>query len=499
MLKDILVTFFLDIPFWISAFLLIPIAILFLECSLALLPNNKVLKNHGLKQRPSAAILIPAHNEQQVICQTLSALTPQLTAQDKLIVIADNCTDSTADLAREFEATVIERNDLSKIGKGYALDCGLRSLQSNPPEVVILVDADCIVQPDSIDRLAREAIATKQPVQAVYLMEKAAASNPKNLVSALAFKIKNLVRPSGLNKLNLPCLLTGTGMAFPWSVISNAPLANDNIVEDMQLGIDLAIAGTPPRFCPQAKVTGVLPQADTAAKSQKMRWIHGHLKTLVTQVPRLIKAAFVQRRFDLLAIALDLCIPPVSLLVMAWLLVAGLGLLVAILGGSWHAVVLSAIEGLLICTSILGAWIKFASSDISLKTLLSVPFYILWKIPIFLAFLFQRQQVWVRTARDIDPGLSSMYSLSSQVQAIEKHILSETTEGSIVFQMQSGSYFGLNEIGTQIWKLIQETRTIADIRDAILSEYAVSPEVCLQDIIAILEQLANQELIEVEN
>ena len=499
MLKDTLFSIFCNLPLWLSVLLFVPIFILFIECILALLPDRKKTSGNLPNSRPNVAILMPAHNERQVIRQTLSALTPQLTDRDKLVVIADNCTDNTAELAREFTASVIERNDTSKIGKGYALDYGLRFLESEPPEVVILVDADCIVRSGSIARLAQQVVATNKPAQAIYLMEKPAKSTPKSLISALAFKIKNLVRPSGLNKLGLPCLLTGTGMAFPWSIISNAPLASDNIVEDMQLGIDLAIAGTPPLLCTTAMVTGVLPEVETAANTQKMRWIHGHLQTLVTQVPRLTKAALFKRRLNLGAIALDLCVPPVSLLVMAWAFSAGLGLMGAMIIGNWNVVLMSAIEGLMIFVAIISAWAKFAREDISLKTLLSIPLYILWKIPIFLAFLFKRQQAWVRTARDTQPAVPSLLSLSSLVRVSSEYISSETTDGSIIFQADSGSYFGLNEIGTQIWKLIQETKSIADIRDAIVSEYAVSSEVCLQDILAILDRLASQKLIEVIN
>lgn len=402
MLKDILLTLIYKSPFWLLLIIFIPVMILFAECMLAFLPNkNEIQKNHYQEQRTSIAVLIPAHNERQVIGQTLSALIPQLNTQDRLIVIADNCTDNTADLAREFKATVIERKDLSKIGKGYALDYGLRFMQSNPPEVVVLIDADCIVQAESLNQLAQQVIATQAPVQAVYLMEEPAISSPKSLISALAFKIKNLVRPRGLNKLGLPCLLTGTGMAFPWSVISDAPLATDNIVEDMQLGIDLAIAGNAPLLCFQAKVTGILPQSTTAADSQKMRWIHGHLQTILTQIPRLLKASWRQKRWDLLAIALDLCVPPLSLLVMAWLITLLGGLLVGILQGEWTITIVSSIEGILIFVSIIGAWAKFARNDIPLKTLSSIPLYLLWKIPILLAFWLKRQQIWVRTDRDV--------------------------------------------------------------------------------------------------
>ena len=77
-----------------------------------------------------------------------------------------------------------------------------------------------------------------------------------------------------------------------------------------RLAINLAIAGHPPLYCPTAKVTGILPQEQQAVKTQRTRWEHGHLQTLITQVPRLLKAAIIQRRFDLLVLAFDLGVPP---------------------------------------------------------------------------------------------------------------------------------------------------------------------------------------------
>ncbi len=377
--------------------LFIPTILFFLECILALLPEPKKLEQQIA--RPTITVLIPAHNENKVIGKTLKVLVPQLTEQDQLVVVADNCTDNTAELARQFGVTVIERNDQISQGKGYALAYGLNCIEQ-PSEVLVIIDADCLVQPDFLSKIAREVMRTMRPVQAVYVMEQTSSSNPKNLVSALAFKIKNLVRPKGLARLGLPCLLTGSGMAFPWSVIRHAPLASGNIVEDMQLGLDLAIAGHSPQFFSQVQVTGVLPQQETAAKSQKIRWIHGHLQTLQTQVPRLIKAAITQRRFELMAIALELCVPPLSLLVITSLITLLGGLLIGIWQHEWTITSLSLIEGVLIFVAVIAAWAKFARNDISLKNLLSVPFYLFWKIPIYLAFLLKRQQAWVRTERD---------------------------------------------------------------------------------------------------
>ena len=401
MLSNPPVFLFIDIVLLcISIGLLIPITVLFIECSVALLPSS-LETNETEVPRPRIAVLIPAHDEASVIGKTLETLLPQLTTQDRLVVIADNCSDDTAEIARKFGATVIERQDLEHRGKGYALDYGLNFLETEPPDVVVLVDADCIVEQGAVEQIARVAAATGKPVQATYLMEQPAKPSPKDSVSALAFMVKNLVRPSGLATLGLPGLLTGTGMAFPWLVIRQAPLASGNIVEDMQLGLDLAIAGYPPVFCRDAKVTGILPQQEEAAKGQRTRWEHGHLQTLLTQVPRLLKASLEQKRFDLLALALDLSVPPLSLLVMIWAGVTGVALFAGIWGATWIPLILLAIAGILILVSIVGAWAKFGRAEISALTLLAVPFYVLWKIPLYLAFLVQRQTKWIRTDRDI--------------------------------------------------------------------------------------------------
>lgn len=427
------------ILFVIALGLLVPIAVLFIECIAALLPGQAEswVKN---VPRPRVAVLVPAHNEAAGIGTTLETILPQLTAQDRLIVIADNCNDETATIAKRCcesqialhanvgtspeqapsertldaiaqtethtkiipKVIVVERQDPDpeRKGKGYALDYGLRSIEEDPPDVVVIVDADCIVQEGTIERIAGVAASVARPVQATYLMEQPTNPGPKDSISALAFMVKNLVRPSGLARLRLPCLLTGTGMAFPWSAITKATLASGNIVEDMQLSIDLAIAGLAPVFEEKAKVIGRLPQQEQAAKSQRTRWEHGHLQTLLTQVPKLLKAAVVKGRFDLLAFALDLCIPPLSLLVMIWVVCMGGALFAGALGASWMPSIFLAIEGQLIFISIASAWAKFGRDDFPVQTLLSVPFYILWKIPLYLAFIIRPQKKWVRTERD---------------------------------------------------------------------------------------------------
>ena len=376
----------------------VPIAVLSLECLSALRTSRK---GDQADINPKIAVLIPAHNEAAGIGATLATIVPQIADPKKVTVVADNCEDETAQIARKYGVTVLERENREQRGKGYALDFGLRDLAQSPPDIVVMVDADCDVKPGAIAKIARIAAQKQRPVQALYLLEQPANPSVGDSVSALAFLVKNLVRPLGLAQLGLPCLLTGTGMAFPWNQIAAVSLASGNLVEDMQLGVDLAIAGYSPRFCASAMVMGRLPQQEEASKSQRTRWEHGHLQTLLNQVPRLLGEGLRQRRFDLVAIALELAVPPLSLLALLWLAAAVIcGVLVTF--SIWlPALVLTVIGGLM-AVSILLAWAKFGRKTISAVQILSIPGYILWKIPIYFGFIYKRQQEWVRTERDIN-------------------------------------------------------------------------------------------------
>lgn len=345
-------------------------------------------------------VLIPAHNEEGVLPHTLASLQSQLSSPSQAVVIADNCTDATAAVARSAGASVLERDDPRRRGKGYALDYGLQALSANPPDVVIVIDADCLVLPGAIAHLGGQALNSGQPVQAVYLMEQPSEASPKDHVSAFAFKVKNQVRPLGLTCLGWPCPLTGTGMAFPWSVIATVDLASGHIVEDMKLGLDLAIAGYLPQLCPDAQVRSQFPTADTARNSQRTRWEHGHLQVLQQYVPRLLGEALRQRRWKLALMALDLAIPPLSLLMLLWLGVVAIAVAWGYFSAMWVPAGLLITAGGGLLAAILMAWVRFGRESLSLQQLLRVPLYILWKIPLYAQFLLKPQSKWVRTHRD---------------------------------------------------------------------------------------------------
>jgi cellulose synthase/poly-beta-1,6-N-acetylglucosamine synthase-like glycosyltransferase len=210
--------------------------------------------------------------------------------------------------------------------------------------------------------------------------------------------------------MGLPCHLTGSGMAFPWKVLREAPETEANLVEDLVMGLDMALAGAPPLLCPAVQVTSELPAGRAAASTQRRRWEHGQLHTLRTYVPRLLVAGLARRRPALVALGLDLLVPPLALLVMVQAAVtgaAGLALWLHLLpaGAFGWAIAGLAAAGLLGTTLAVGvAWARFGRATVPLRFLLFIPFYVAWKIPLYLLLAVRgRQKTWVRTARGEPP------------------------------------------------------------------------------------------------
>ncbi|MEN9870097.1 MAG: hypothetical protein RLZZ171_1085, partial [Cyanobacteriota bacterium] len=320
---------------------LIPCLMFFVECLAAFVsaspsfnPENVNPQGSAIASRPRTTILIPAHNEAEQIVNVIQVLQTQLTEQDQVIVIADNCHDDTAELARSMKVKVLEREHKTDRGKGYALDYAIKYMFKNNinPEVLVILDGDCIVKPDTIKNITSRAIATGRPVQATYLMEQPDNPSLKDRVSMFSIKVKNQVRLLGLNRLGWHSLLTGSGMAFPWSLISDAianttgvqrplgqvSLAGSKTTDDMQLTVDLVLAGSTPVFCENALVMGRL-MKNQDAQSQRSRWEHGHLEMIAVEVPRLLKAFLTTGSLAALGLAIDILIPPLSLLVMTWI------------------------------------------------------------------------------------------------------------------------------------------------------------------------------------
>lgn len=378
--------------------LLLPISVLFFQALFASMPVRSAPKNSiGC---PQFAVLIPAHNESKVLAATLQTMIPQLRQGDRLVVVADNCSDDTASIAELSGAEVVERHNEQLRGKGYALDCGVHYLESSPPEVLIVIDADCKVGEGCLQMLAAQVFATGRPVQSLDLMKAPAGAGLKTRIAEFAWLVKNLVRPLGFLRLGLPCQLMGTGMAFPWEDIRTAELASGHIVEDLKMGLDFCRKGKAPLFFPEATVTSCFPSNEEGVRTQRTRWEHGHIGVILKDGPALAVEALRTGNVRLLAMALDLAVPPLALLTLATAAIALLSAWVWVAGGAAWPAALGGGAFFLLGTAVMLAWGVHGRKVISLSTLAYAPIYALMKIPLYLQFVVRRQVDWVRSKRD---------------------------------------------------------------------------------------------------
>lgn len=365
-------------------------------------------RNFNEKPRPaecdlsasSLAVLIPAHNEEAGIRTTLRHLFKDLPQGARIVVVADNCDDNTSAYARSAGADVIERCDTAKKGKDYAIHFGLNYLASEPPDVVILIDADCATSPGSIKRLAVVCMATGRPVQSLDLMTSPPGSTSDASLAEFAWRLKNWARPMGLKRLGLPCQLMGTGMAFPWWLIETVFTATGSIVEDLYLGLVMAKVGSPPIFEPTACVYSYFPSSADAALSQRTRWEIGHLSLIGRILPQMLWRATIQRNLPLLALVLDAAVPPLALLGATLAVACALSVSIWVTGGSSVPLFINLTSITLLLCGVFVGWWKFGRDLISPKVLLRTPMYFARKLPIYRNLVSRRTIEWTRTDRE---------------------------------------------------------------------------------------------------
>ena len=374
----------------------LPLAVLAMELVAGLWPARR---------KPSsvsdcmAAVLIPAHDEAGGIGGTLAALREVAPPGTRILVVADNCSDQTAQLARENGAEVVERRDPARRGKGFALACGRDHLAANnPPQVVIVLDADCRLAPGSIAALCRDALARNVPAQAINLISPDPEAAPMVQISSFAMVVKNLFRSRGMQRLGGAALLTGTGMAFPWPLFARADLATGSIVEDLSLGIEMTRAGRAPYLVEDAHVRSA-PAAMRDALQQRQRWEHGFLDTLKRRALPVLADGLKRGSLRDVLLGLHLLVPPLALLLTFAAVVLAVLFAFSLIGAS--ILPLIALGGLLaLALSLVAiAWVIGGRPFLAGRALLRAPFYILWKLPIYAGFLKKPQASWTRTPR----------------------------------------------------------------------------------------------------
>jgi cellulose synthase/poly-beta-1,6-N-acetylglucosamine synthase-like glycosyltransferase len=346
-------------------------------------------------------IVMPAHDEVGTIEHTLAVTLAQVSDHGSVLVVADNCTDETAAVSAAAGAKVIKRTNPAQRGKGYALDFAMRSLASHPPDVVVILDADCTPTPGTIERLVSSCHRLGRPVQARYeLTTPERGAGLMQRVGAFAWRVKNIVRPTGLANVGLPCLLMGTGMAFPYAALARTHLDTGHLVEDMVLGLELTDVGQAPVFLPEACVTSALPPSVEGQASQRTRWETGHLQVISELVPRYLWRGVRTGNVRLCALALHAAVPPLAFLALMLIGIVLACVLVAAAGGqgSGFDIALAACAGAALALGI--AWHRCGRDLLSATELLMLPFYVISKLSMYARALTGQKLQWVRTKRD---------------------------------------------------------------------------------------------------
>ena len=347
-----------------------------------------------------ATIIVPAHDEASVIERTLKGFQMAGGVDFPILVVADNCADTTAAIARRLGVAVIERNDDHQRGKGYALSFARDCLRAKPPSAVIVLDADCRIDAQSLQNLTGACDQTNGACQAINLLDPSLSASPMVQISTFAFMIKNLIRQRGLQRLTGGVHLTGTGMCLPWHLFNQADLATASIVEDIRLGIELTRLGKPPQLAEGSYVWSA--HADLAnSLSQRGRWEGGFLAIARTAAPEMLLRGVRNLAPRTILSGLDMLVPPLAMLA---IINAGVLLLVGAMAAagalSWAPALVLGSIAILDAAALFIAWLREGRDYLSLKTLAKMPLYVLWKVPMYLGLVKRGAPAeWLRTER----------------------------------------------------------------------------------------------------
>jgi cellulose synthase/poly-beta-1,6-N-acetylglucosamine synthase-like glycosyltransferase len=301
---------------------------------LLLLAMAALLARRGARDRgdvtrpePRLAVVVPAHDEAELVARCVRSLLAQSYPRDRyqVIVVADNCEDETAAEARSAGAWVLVRDEPGLRGKGRALRWAMDRLLSgpHPPQAIVVVDADSVAEPAFLEALVGPYERGADCVQGESLLIEDGSS--QSALRAAAFLLVNRVRPLGRKVLGLPGTLAGNGMLFAAELLRWYPWNAYTSTEDIEYAVTLRTAGVRPAFAAGAVLHSFGAPSAQAAESQELRWDGGQLHLVRTRVPGLVASAVRTRRAGLLDVAFELSVPPLGLLTA----VAALGLAVS--------------------------------------------------------------------------------------------------------------------------------------------------------------------------
>lgn len=352
---------------------------------------------------PRLVVLVPAHNESEFIGRCVRSLCDQSypANQYRVVVIADNCSDSTASLAVAAGAEVMTRSDLEHRGKGQALRWAMDRLlaAADAPEAIVVVDADSVADREMLMQLAASYATGHESVQADDLLRSDTPSLRGEL-EAIALLLRNQVRFAGRAALGMPAALCGNGMLFGAAVLRKHPWSAFSGVEDGEYSLTLREAGIATAFAPAAKVYASTTSGGSGAYTQGIRWEGGRFQMMATGIPRLLRAAVRRRDLRLLSTVLDVAMLPLSAALAALTLGVGGAVLLLWLGVIPIWAVVPWLVGLLALPLYVVVALVSARQPLrSYLALAAVPYFFLLKLRVYLRLLQGLDSGWVRTQR----------------------------------------------------------------------------------------------------
>jgi 1,2-diacylglycerol 3-beta-glucosyltransferase len=371
---------------------------------LALIARTKT-EFHTAHQK-AFAVVVPAHNEELVIERTLRSLftVDYRSELYDVIVVADNCTDRTAEIARSVGAVVYERDDASRKGKGYALRwCFDKILRSSCDyDAVVVVDADSLVSKNFLEVMNFNLDHGAKVLQAAdIVLPQPGVWSPE--VTRIALLLYNYVRPLGRKVLGFTAGLRGNGMCFSTEILRTVPWDAFSITEDLEYGVRLLRQGIRVTFVPEATVYARMPELAKNAETQRARWESGRIAVIKTNVGQLLGDAV--RKFSLrsLDMAVELLMPAfVNMLVVSGLMFFITLILAAAGISTMYGFLL--LWGIVVGMGVLHVLIGLiaAKADRSMYTaILYLPRYALWKLYLYAKLVFRgRPDEWIRTSRE---------------------------------------------------------------------------------------------------
>lgn len=352
------------------------------------------------------ALLVPAYNEEKLLPTLLKNLK-QLNypkSHYTVYLVADNCTDSTAEIGRQAGATVHERFNTEQIGKGYALGWLLQRIIETEQtfDAAVILDADSVVSENYLTVMNAKLSTGAKVIQSYDGVLDVDSTWAVGLRLA-AMAVINYLRPQGRSMLGGSVGLKGNGMVFHHEILKQHEWSA-SVTEDIEYHMALILAGERVVFAPDAAVLSEMPSTLGNSQTQNVRWEQGRLEMAKAYIPRLMAAAWQQARqanwasaYLLFDAALEHIIPPFSIL---------MGLSLLYLGSAfwWGIPWMIGLASIIVLGQALYLVSGLVLIRASFKTYLALlysPIFIIWKIWLYIRILLKfEQQGWVRTARD---------------------------------------------------------------------------------------------------